>query len=181
MEGPLDSFLNKLQKLERLRRISTAVQKPPRITVTTPGKPTTPVSKPTQETRVYAQAEAGSGFRLSLMGFDFADEDERKRVRKQFTEYLNRCGIDPGEADSVNHSWELASHRYSSPDPDHGSAYLQSGKAFLIYGPSWRAALDVTDPAAMKLFDHYKTVKEERTYESEKTFRYFEGGDDAKR
>jgi hypothetical protein len=129
----IESFVAKLERLQRLRQSQAHTV------------------APTTVTKVYV--EAGYGVRAAEMGLDFADIQQ---IRRQYAQHLRACGLNPSEADSIEHAWDLAAHRHDPPT-DQACAFIQAGRGFLQYA-QYAAVLDVTNQQQMKIYDHYVTT-----------------------
>jgi len=126
-----------------------------------------------QKTHVYQPAAGRDGYKLALRGFDFVDKNELERVRREYKACLKVCGIDPREADQLQHSWEFAAHRYESPNPGHTVAWCQTGKGFLVYA-TWLGSLDIRPGSiGLKLWDHYLELKSHAEHKDQIYPRYF--------
>ena len=114
---------------------------------------------PRRTTHVYMEIGPGHGVRRALMGFDFASEQEKNRVLTEYRFFLKTLQLDDGEVGTIEHSWELVTHRHGSPDPDHPCAYLETGRNFLN-GRAWRGALDVREGSiGLKIYDKHTELK----------------------
>ena len=66
--------------------------------------------------RAYARASNGGGYKLALMGFDFADARQLQDARAKFKAYLLErgaaiCQVD-NDVDKLNHAWDFAAYAF---------------------------------------------------------------------
>jgi hypothetical protein len=131
-------IFDRLLQLGQLRN-STQLTKPSH-------KQRQPARRQRPQTHVYARASNGDGYKLALMGFDFADEQQRRAARAELANYLVQRGV--GElkaarhADQFTHAWQFAAY---------SKTFFQS------HLRDFRGALDLTPGSTgLKLFDAHQ-------------------------
>ena len=117
----------------------------------------------------YAQSSNGDGYKLALMGFDFASPAELDNASLRFKTYLLENGVAIGKAtndiSNLKHSWDFAA--YYLPERPFGFKFERFDKYKDYLGKSFfqnkltnfKGVLDLTPGSTgLKLFDKYKEL-----------------------